>query len=51
MGEGGGRDVHEGEGICMQAKSLQLCPALCDPMDCSPSAVYHAAQPSKSTNE
>ena len=20
---------------CMHAKSLQLCPALCDPMDCS----------------
>ena len=22
--------------ICMRAKSLQLCPTLCDPMDCSP---------------
>ena len=40
MGDGGGRDVHEEEGICKRAKSLQWCPALCDPMDCSPSAVY-----------
>ena len=23
-------------GACMSAKSLQLCPTLCDPMDCSP---------------
>ena len=22
--------------LCMHVKSLQLCPALCDPMDCSP---------------
>ena len=22
--------------VCMRAKSLQLCPTLCDPMDCSP---------------
>ena len=22
--------------VCMHAKSLQLCPTLCDPMDCSP---------------
>ena len=22
--------------ICVRAKSLQLCPTLCDPMDCSP---------------
>ena len=22
--------------MCVPAKSLQLCPALCDPMDCSP---------------
>ena len=29
MGEGFG-------GECMHAKSLQLCPTLCDPMDCSP---------------
>ena len=21
--------------LCMHAKSLQLCPTLCDPMDCS----------------
>ena len=21
--------------VCMHAKSLQLCPTLCDPMDCS----------------
>ena len=24
------------EEACMHAKSLQLCPTLCDPMDCSP---------------
>ena len=23
------------ESHCMRAKSLQLCPTLCDPMDCS----------------
>ena len=23
-------------GSCMHAKSLQSCPTLCDPMDCSP---------------
>ena len=23
---------------CMRAKSLQSCPTLCDPMDCSPQA-------------
>ena len=23
--------------VCMHAKSLQLCPILCDPMDCRPS--------------
>ena len=23
-------------GMCMYAKSLQSCPTLCDPMDCSP---------------
>ena len=22
--------------VCVHAKSLQLCPTLCDPMDCSP---------------
>ena len=22
--------------LCMRAQSLQLCPTLCDPMDCSP---------------
>ena len=32
---------------CMHAKSLQLCPALCDPMDCSPlgSSVHGILQP------
>ena len=25
-----------GGSVCMCAKSLQLCPTLCDPMDCSP---------------
>ena len=31
---------------CMQAKSLQSCPTLCDPMDCSPpgSSVYGILQ-------
>ena len=24
------------QGACMATKSLQLCPILCDPMDCSP---------------
>ena len=24
--------------MCMHAQSLQLCPTLCDPMECSPSA-------------
>ena len=24
--------------LCLNAKSLQLCPTLCDPMDCSPPA-------------
>ena len=40
MGDGGGRDTQEGEDIWMQAKSPQLCPALCDPLDQNPSAVY-----------
>ena len=40
-GEGGGRGVQNGEpGIPMAdtcaAKSLQLCPTLCDPIDGSP---------------
>ena len=28
--------------LCIHAKSLQLCPTLCDPMDCGPpgSSVY-----------
>ena len=29
--------VHSLKGQCMHAESLQLCPTLCDPMDCSPS--------------
>ena len=34
----------------MCAKSLQLCPALCDPMDCSlPSSSVHGDSPGKST--
>ena len=24
--------------VCMRAKSLQLCPTLCNPMDCRPQA-------------
>ena len=45
MWEGGGRRPENGQhpdlvqldilGQCMHAKSLQLCPTLCDPMDCS----------------
>ena len=45
MREGGGRRPENGQhpdlvqldilGQCMHAKSLQLCPTLCDPMDCS----------------
>ena len=28
--------------VCMLAKSLQLCPALCNPMDCSlPDSSFH----------
>ena len=34
--------------VCMRAKSLQSCPALCDPMDCSPpgSSVHEILQAS-----
>ena len=45
MWEGGGRRPENGQhpdlvqldilGQCMHDKSLQLCPTLCDPMDCS----------------
>ena len=29
--------------VCMLAKSLQLCPSLCNPMDCSlPGSFFHA---------
>ena len=27
---------NKAKSFCMCAKSLQLCPTLCDPMDCSP---------------
>ena len=34
----------------MQAKSLQSCPTLCDPMDCSPSgSSVHGDSPGKNT--
>ena len=34
----------------MCARSLQLCPTLCDPMDCSlPSSSVHGDSPGKST--
>ena len=38
--------VHSLEGQCMHAKSLHLCPTLCDPMDCSPpgSSVHEVLQ-------
>ena len=35
---------------CVHAKSLQLCPTLCDPMDCSPSGFsVHGDSPGKNT--
>ena len=36
--------------LCVQAKSLQLCPTLCDPMDCSPpGSSVHVDSPGKNT--
>ena len=42
--------VGEDGGVDMRAKSLQLCPTLCDPKDCSPpgSSVY-GGSPGKNT--
>ena len=31
-----GRLIHLEENVCIHAKSLQSCPVLCAPMDCSP---------------
>ena len=40
-------NIHES--MCMHAKSLQSCPTLCDPMDCSPpgSSVHGTSQARK----
>ena len=36
--------------VCTHAKSLQSCPTLCDPMDCSlPSSFVHRDSPGKNT--
>ena len=36
--------------MCMPGKSLQLCPTLCDPMDCSPpGSSVHGNSPVKNT--
>ena len=36
--------------MCMHAKSLQSCPTLCDPMDCSPPGFsVHGDSPGKNT--
>ena len=36
--------------VCMHAKSLQSCPILCDPMDCSPpGSSLHGDSPGKDT--
>ena len=36
--------------VCVCAKSLQSCPTLCDPMDCSlPGSSVHGDSPSKNT--
>ena len=34
---------------CMRAKSLQSCPTVCDPMDCSPPGSVHGDSPGKYT--
>ena len=40
------RNLH----VCVHAKSLQSCPALCGPMDCSPrSSSIHGDSPGKNT--
>ena len=36
------------QSTCVCAKLLQLCPTLCDPMDCSPPGSFvHGASPGK----
>ena len=36
--------------LCIHAKSLRLCPTLCDPMDCSlPGSSVHGDSPGKNT--
>ena len=36
--------------VCVHAKSLQLCPTLCVPMDCSPPGSFvHGDSPGKNT--
>ena len=35
-GDLNGKEIQNRVDICMHAKSLQLCPTLCDPMDYSP---------------
>ena len=36
--------------MCTRAKLLQLCPTLCNPMDCSPSgSSVHGGSPGKNT--
>ena len=40
----------DGQCACVHAKSLQLCPTLCDPMDCSPpGSSGHGDSPGKNT--
>ena len=35
--------------MCVCAKSLQFCPTLCDPVDCSPRLLYPRDSPGKNT--
>ena len=36
--------------MCLHAKSLQLCPTFCDPIDCSPSGFsVHGDSPGRNT--
>ena len=42
--------VNASAGVCVRAKSHQLCSALCDPMDCSlPGSSVHGNSPGKNT--
>ena len=44
------RAVHVTVCICVHAKLFQLCPTLCDPMDCSlPGSSVHGDSPGKNT--